>query len=470
MNRVLLPPRCRTWSKDGWHIYFDPHNFVVARVNDSGRLILEMLRKHMLPTEVAAAVADKFRLQPSDAAVAVENFVGSLIKAGFLHLNAYREKPQAQFRPVNFPHDVYLHLTNKCNLQCPYCYNKTDRETKIKLEKGGLVAPTMSTDEFRHLITRLVENGVHRILFTGGEPLLRPDALELVAFARELSNRKVQAGGESVRLEMLTNATLIKPALAEKMCELLDAITVSLDGHEAHIHEDQRGARTFEPTVNGVRTLVSRKKELGSKRPYICMVPALTAKNISVMKEIYEFCLDNLEADGLAPIIFQAGDHQQVSLNQIPELNILLQEQQRTKEYVQERKRRAGKPVSNKVQLAPRNQCGVGNGEISIDPGGFVYPCQSLHFDEFICGNVRETDIRDIFENSPVMNRARGTTVDTLSVCSHCDFKYLCNGGCRATAYNVYREFDHHNELYCRMFEANAVNKLWVASENPVSV
>ncbi len=468
MNRVLLPPRCRTWSKDGWHIYFDPYNFIVVRVNDSGRLILDMLKRHMLLSDIAAAIASKFGMPLSNAQEAVERFAGSLIKAGFLHQNVYEERSRAEFNAVNFPYDIYVHLTNKCNLQCPYCYNKTDRETKIKLEKGGLVAPTMSTDEFKHLITRLVENGVRRILFTGGEPLLRPDAMELVAFARERSNQRVSDGSTAVNLEMLTNATLIKPAVAEKMCELLNTVTISLDGHEAHIHEDQRGARTFEPTVNGVRTLVEKKKELGTKRPFICMVPALTTKNVPLMKEIFEFCLDDLGADGMAPIIFQAGDHQQVSLNQIPELKVFLQEQERTKVYMLARNQRLGKAPAKSGFLVPRDHCGVGNHEISVDPGGFVYPCQSLHFDEFICGNVRETDIKEIFDRSAVMNRVRGTTVETLSVCSHCDFKYLCNGGCRATAYNVYREFDHHNELYCRMFETTSVSKLWAAAENQI--
>jgi len=469
MDRVLLPPRCRSWSKEGWHIYFDPHNFVVVRVNDSGRLILDMLARHMVVKDIAVVISKKFGMALNQAEQAVQRFVEGLVGAGFLHRNVYLERSRAEFAEVTFPYDIYVHLTNKCNLQCPYCYNKSDRETKIKLEKRGLVAPTMSTDEFKALLDRLVVNGVRRILFTGGEPLLRPDAMELIAFAREKSDERVRSGGTAVNLEILTNATLIKPQVAEEMCRLLDSVTMSLDGHEAHMHEEQRGERTFEPTVRGIRTLVAKKKELGTKSPYVCMVPALTAKNIGLMKEIFEFCLDGLEADGMAPIIFQAGDHQQVSIDQIPKLDIYLREQARVIQYMQERNARLGKPPAKSGFLVPRHHCGVGHHEISVDPGGFVYPCQSLHFDEFICGNVRETDIKEIFDESSVMKRVRGTTVETLSVCSHCDFKYLCNGGCRATAYNVYREFDHHNELYCRMFETNSVSKLWSAAENRVS-
>ena len=466
MKRILLPPRCRTWSKDGWLLYFDPYNFIWVRVNESGRLLLEMFRRFMSQAQVAAAVSAQFNLPLEKAQEAITKFVTGLVNAGFLHENIYRERSRTEFPQLDFPQDVYVHLTNKCNLKCPYCYNKTDRETKIKLEKVGLVAPTMSTEEFKELLSKLVAYGVHRIVFTGGEPLLRSDAMELVEFARDLSEQRVRDGGPPVSLEMLTNATRINASIAEKMCRWLDAVTISLDGHEQHMHEEQRGERTFEPTIRGIRTLVAAKKQMGTQRPYVCIVPALTAKNISLMKEIFEFSLDNLGADGLAPIIFQAGDHQEMSITQIPELNTYIQEQSRTNDYIRERRARLGLSASQRRPLVPRHHCGVGHGEISVDPGGFVYPCQSLHFDEFICGNVRESDIRQIFHESAVMRRVRGTTVETLKVCSHCDLRFLCNGGCRATAYNVYREFDRHNEIYCKMLETMAVNKLWSAAEN----
>jgi len=460
-ERYLLPPRFRTWSKQGWHIYFDPYNFTWARVNDSGRAILENLRDYRGVPEVAGKIASQYGIERDKAEVSVESFLAGLADAGFLHRNVYRERIPSEFLRPSFPVDIYLHLTNKCNLLCSYCYNKTDRETKIKLEKRGLVSPTMGTEEFKELIEKIIRYGVRRVLFTGGEPLLRPDALELVEFARSLSDRQVAAGGREVRLEMLTNATQINDDIARRMCGVLDTVTISLDGHESTLHEAQRGQRTFEPTVRGIRTVISKRNELGASRPAVVIVPALTAQNIRFMKEMFEFSLSSLGADGLAPIIFQAGDHQELSIAQIPSLTELNAAQERTSKYLDERRSKLGIAPPPKRVLHARNHCGVGAGEISIDPGGFVYPCQSLHFNEFICGNVREDDIKDIFDQSPVMKRVRGVTVETLAVCSHCDLKYLCNSGCRATAYNIYREFDHHNELYCRVLEEGAVAKLW---------
>jgi radical SAM protein with 4Fe4S-binding SPASM domain len=461
MDRYIAPPRCRLWSRNDMHVYFDPYNFSWIKVNDNGRVLMEMFREYMAVDEITEEISHTFGVRSADAEEAIRRFGDRLVAAKFLHRNEYCESKRHSFGAVSFPGDVYVHLTNKCNLKCPYCYNKTDRQTKIKLEKAGLVSPTMSTVEFKELIGKLVYHGVDRILFTGGEPLLRDDALELVKFARSLSDAKKQSGEQAVVLEMLTNATRINDSTAEEMCRYLDRVTISLDGHERHLHEDQRGAHTFVPTIRGIRQLAQKKKELDSKLPLITIVPALTDKNIGFMRDMYEFCLDDLGANNLAPLLFQAGDHQELSIMRIPKLDIYLEAQEQTDRYLEERRIARGMVPAKKRIVSPRNQCGVGNGEISVDPGGFVYPCQSLHFDEFICGNVRETDIKTIFDQSAVMQRTRGTTVDRLAVCSHCDVKHLCSGGCRATAYNIYREFDRHNELYCNTLEAMAVRTLW---------
>jgi AdoMet-dependent heme synthase len=463
MERLLLPPRHRIHKQDGAYLYFDPHNFVWVKANESGHLILQLLSKHFTEEQASRQIAATFHLEEEEARRAVAAFTAKLLTAGFLHRNIYVERPHPDFPKPAFPETVYLHLTNKCNLKCPYCYNKTDRETKIKLERKGLVSPTMDTAEMKDLIRSMVDYGVGGIFFTGGEPLLRPDALELVEYARLQSDARVNRGGEPVELQMLTNAILIDDEVARQMCRWLDAVTVSLDGHEEHIHEETRGKHTFRPTLKGIQCLVQTREALGQTRPYTVLVPVLTKKTIGFMREIYEFGMDVLGADGLAPIIFQAGDHQAFSLAQVPALDTLNHELAKTNTYLEERRVKRGDAVPDR-SVNRRNQCGVGNGEISIDPGGFVYPCQMLHYNEFVCGNVRETDVKEIFQDSPVMRRARSTTADTLPVCSHCDYRHICHAGCRSTAYNVYREFNAHNELYCKMLESEATRKLWLSA------
>jgi radical SAM protein with 4Fe4S-binding SPASM domain len=478
LNRVLAPPRLRVFTRGDWHIYFDPHNFHWVRVNDSGRYLMELIRKYYTRQEMTARVMVDHELPEEQARQAVDSFVDHLVQGEFLHLDEYRERPRTRQEDRTFPAHIYLHMTNACNLKCPYCYNKDDREFKMQLQKSGEYAATLGTEEYKHLITRLVEEGIQRLFFTGGEPLMRPDVMELAAHAREVA----ASLGRKIELEILTNAILIKGETVERLCDLFDAVTISLDGHERHLHEYYRGRNSFRPTVRGVRNLIERRQERGSAAPYVAIVPALTDRNIGFMKEIFEFALDDLGADGLAPILFQAGDHQELSLKQIPPLDVYRRELGRTGEYLKGRSSGACEGASaiedrateedsadrpSPRPVSPRQHCGVGHGEISVDPSGVVYPCQSLHFDEFACGSVREQDIKEIFLESPVMKRVRGLKVRDLAVCSHCDFRELCNGGCRATAYNVYRRFDAHNEIYCQQLESLAVDKMWGADEVP---
>lgn len=454
MKKYVMPPKVRQWTEGSWNLYFDPHNFVWIKVNDSGKTLVDLLLKHYTPEQMIPVVTQKFEVSEEKARSGIEGFIDSIRTSGFLHVNKYKERDRAQFPTLDFPHDVFVHLTNKCNLKCPYCYNKDDRENKLYLEKVGLVEPTLSTEEFKQLIARMIDCGVGKLLFTGGEPLMRHDFVELITFTRNYNSR--------IQIEVLTNAILITEKMAEVLCKNVNAVTISLDGHEKHMHEHFRGKNTFAPTIKGIRNLVAKRKELGQAALYIATVPAVTSLNVINLKEIFEFSMDDLGVDGLAPIIFQAGDHQEVSLTQIPELGVYLEAMGRTRDYMIDRNKKLGLEFDGKAgSVGARNHCGVGHGEISIDPGGFVYPCQSLHFDEYVCGNIREDDIKEIFHNSPVMKKVRGATVDSIDVCKHCDLKYVCNAGCRATAYNVYRQFDSHNEIYCKFLETIAVGRLW---------
>jgi radical SAM protein with 4Fe4S-binding SPASM domain len=77
-------------------------------------------------------------------------------------------------------------------------------------------------------------------------------------------------------------------------------------------------------------------------------------------------------------------------------------------------------------------RCALAEREISISETGDVYPCQLLHAEEFKAGNIREISLAEIYYESPVFNRLRGITVDTLGKCSTCQLRYICGGACRA--------------------------------------
>jgi len=451
-QRILMAPRVRVWAKGDWRLYFDPYNFSWTNVNENGHYVLNLIRQHYSFHEVVNMIARDFSMSSDSATEALIGFVEPLVESGFLHWAEYREKRDLAFPKLAFPNVVYLHMTNRCNLKCPYCYNKEDRETKLRQARELEINPELTTEQYKRLIKEIVDGGSYQVFFTGGEPLLRSDTLDLIDYARSLS--------KTLFIEVLTNAIRIDEEVARRLCRSVNVVTISLDGHEQHLHEFYRGKHTFGPTIDGIRTLLKVRSDLKQTTPTVCTVPVITQQSIPYMQEIFQFALDDLGVDLLAPILFQPGDHQELSLSQIPEHELYVRKSAEIVEFLKKRSTSDAWTQFGNQPVPPREHCGVGNGEISIDPHGQVYPCQSLHFPEFICGDTRTTALKEIFLTSKVMLKVRGTTVDQLAVCTHCDLKNLCNGGCRANAYNVYRTFDAHNEIYCQHLETIAVNRI----------
>ena len=140
-----------------------------------------------------------------------------------------KEKP----RPV-----VVWNCTCQCNLKCVHCYASAST---------GKAAGELDTAEGRKLIKSLADYGVPVVLFSGGEPLMRGDMLELARYACELG----------LRVALSTNGTLITPEIAGRMKEIGFAeVGVSLDGIGVN-HDRFRGKKgAFNEALAGIRHCV----------------------------------------------------------------------------------------------------------------------------------------------------------------------------------------------------------------------
>ena len=128
---------------------------------------------------------------------------------------------------------VVWNCTRTCNLKCMHCYSESD----------GRAYGELSTDEAKAMIDDLASFGSPVLLFSGGEPCLRDDLVELMRYAK-------QAG---MRVVLSTNGTLITPGLAREFAEVgLSYVGVSLDGAPT-THDRFRGAEgAFERAMAGL--------------------------------------------------------------------------------------------------------------------------------------------------------------------------------------------------------------------------
>jgi 12,18-didecarboxysiroheme deacetylase len=130
---------------------------------------------------------------------------------------------------------VVWNITKACNLKCVHCYAKAVE----KKSKGEL-----THEQGLRLIDDLSDFGSPVMLFSGGEPLMRPDLVDLANYAVSKGMRAV----------ISTNGTLITPGKARELKKVgLSYVGVSLDGMEG-INDRFRGKKgAFNDAMEGIR-------------------------------------------------------------------------------------------------------------------------------------------------------------------------------------------------------------------------
>lgn len=123
------------------------------------------------------------------------------------------------------PNRIYFDLTNTCNLHCLHC------SVDAGSEKTGL----LQIGELYDLLEQTRTMGVNKVVFSGGEPLLRTGAFDVFDRAIELD----------LEVTVLTNGTLIDESAASFFREKEITVKISLDGAAAPTHDYLRGRGAF---------------------------------------------------------------------------------------------------------------------------------------------------------------------------------------------------------------------------------
>lgn len=165
----------------------------------------------------------------------------------------------AERRPI-----VVWNITRKCNLRCLHCY--TDSEPR---NYDG----ELTTAQCRAVIDDLADFRVPAVLFSGGEPTIRPDLLELVAYAK----------GRGLRPTLSTNGTLIDDRLAPQIASAgFTYVGVSLDG----IGEVNDRFRGLPGAFDRAMAAFDRLRDLGQR---VGLRMTLTRHNVGHLDAIFDF-------------------------------------------------------------------------------------------------------------------------------------------------------------------------------------
>ena len=307
---------------------------------------------------------------------------------------------------------ISWNTTRACNLSCVHCYR----------DAGAAESGELTTAEGMKLLEEIARAGFKIMVFSGGEPLIRPDIYELIGYARKLGLRPVLG----------TNGILITQQSAARLKEAGAACAgISLDSCDKAKHDWFRGYEgAWEETLKGIAAC----REVGLPFQIHTTVMNWNEEEVTAITDLA------VELGAVAHHIFflvptGRGKH-------IEETTLKTQQYEALLERILAKQ--AEVPIELKPTCAPQfmriakqkgipmrftKGCLAGTTYCVILPGGDVHPCPYLPLK---AGNVREAPFDAIWRDSALFDELRHQPLK--GGCGRCGYGDIC-GGCRARAY-----------------------------------
>ena len=330
---------------------------------------------------------------------------------------------------------VVWNSTRTCNLKCRHCYMSSDAK-KYQNE--------LNTAEAKQFIDDLADFNVPVLLFSGGEPLIRPDFFELADYAAK----------KGVRPTLSTNGTLITPEVARKIKDIgVGYVGISLDGLR-EVNDKFRGkAGAFEAAMNGIKNCVEVDQRVGLRF-------TINHHNIQELENIFDFIEEeNINRVCFYHLVYSGRGNQMMDEDVTAEesrraMDIIIR---RTRDFeerglkkeiltvdnhcdgvymylkaLQEGKDELAQQIKKYIAMNGGNRSGMAFAE--VDPLGYVHPDQFTQHHTF--GNVRERKFGDIWQDTtnPIMAGLKDRKPLLKGRCSKCKFLDNCNGNFRTRA------------------------------------
>ena len=317
---------------------------------------------------------------------------------------------------------VWLHVTNACNLDCPYCYvqkSPASMSEAVGREAIDKIFQTAQTHQFKSV----------KLKYAGGEATLQFGRIKkLSTLARSLSKES----GINLSEVVLSNGTHIRPEDAAWLIENNMRLMISLDG-VGKIHDQMRPYRNGKGSFQAISQTIDRVLLPRGIIPMLTIT--ITQQNAAGTAEAVRWAL---ERD--LPVSLNFYRHNPDSLLDLAaEENVLIDGMLAAYKVYEEIL--PSRPFLNglldRVQASGhRYTCGVGSSYLVINHNGALAQCQML-LDKPVSPILME-DLLAQVQNGPLHNLA----VEQKETCHTCVFRYRCAGGCPLETYQVSSRWD----------------------------
>ena len=357
----------------------------------------------------AGAVAETHKTYPFTSKERLSDDLATMIRS--LVAIARGQEPEAEVAPLTLgeyapemtaPHRMDLMVSAMtrggawhCNQKCLHCYAAGQPLSDT---------PELTTAQWKEILAKLRAANVPQVTFTGGEPTLRADLVELVEAAQWFVTR------------LNTNGRLLTPELCRRLYEAsLDSVQVTLYSHDPAVHNALVGAEGFDDTVAGIRNAVAAGLSVSVNTP-LC---SLNTDYAATVRFVHELGVRYVTCSGLIPSGSAEGAESQATRLTEEQLTDVLRRAVTVAEELgmemdftspgwlkEETLRSMG------LTLVP--SCGACLSNMAIAPDGGVIPCQSWLSSQPL-GNILTDDWDKIWQSERCAAiRARSAKMEQL--------------------------------------------------------
>lgn len=317
-----------------------------------------------------------------------------------------------------------IRTTMACNARCKHCY----------ANGGKKLSDEFSKEEIFNIIDQLSEMKISQIFFTGGEPFLRKDIVEILEYANS----------KEFQILISTNGTIINEETIKCLSKIkFQQFQVSIDGLEKS-HDENRGKGFFEKAINTIHLL--QKYNVTN----ITVGTCITRYNCAELPDLLQFVIDQ-HVDKFALMLLlpegRANLGMDVDISElVKSLNEFWNIYRKNDIKFSFADNSVLPPVFVPEDLRAKGVhkkficCCAYPNLIGISATGDVAPCDGfLTWEKFIGGNIRKKPISQIWNDMQNdYNIIPYNVMDIGGICSKCKFLTECGGNCRADSVAYY--------------------------------
>ncbi len=370
-------------------------------------------------------------------------------------LSQYRKKSAALAKEMEMlrfrlkPSAVYLNPTERCNLNCDYCYipEKLRRSGKHMSQAELLDALAILKSYFSRTMPK---GSLPQVIFHGSEPMLNHEAVFTA----------IEQYQNDFRFGVQTNGTLLDNAAIDFLTSRSIGIGLSLDGHIAEVADRTRRNWSDQGSFSKVTTAMEQLKGY----PGYNVICTVTSQNMRSLDKIVDFFhAYEVPACMLNPVRCTQQGARNIKPTDAQLAKYYLVALERTYELYQKTRRKlvvvnfANVLVGIMAPTARRlmcdiSPCGGGRCFFALSARGDIFPCgEFIGLPDFKGGNIFTDDI-DKALASEAFGKVTGRKVEDIEPCSHCAIRHFCGSPCPAEAHEMNGGMDKTG-AFCELYE-----------------